>query len=85
MWQVSSRSGVAALRTAIHLLLTYLLAVYARSTFPALCSDQSLLVPSVKLYRRRPGLPGRRTDHLEQPAGQRDNYLPRLCQLSVSV
>ena len=25
MWQVSSRSGVATLRTAIHLLLTYLL------------------------------------------------------------
>jgi len=25
MWHVSSRSGVAALRTAIHLLLTYLL------------------------------------------------------------
>jgi len=25
MWNVSSRSGVAALRTAIHLLLTYLL------------------------------------------------------------
>jgi len=29
MWNVSSRSGVATLRTAIHLLLTYLL------TFPA--------------------------------------------------
>ena len=26
MWHVSSRSGVATLRTAIHLLLTYLLA-----------------------------------------------------------
>jgi len=25
MWRVSSRSGVATLRTAIHLLLTYLL------------------------------------------------------------
>ena len=25
MWHVSSRSGVATLRTAIHLLLTYLL------------------------------------------------------------
>ena len=27
MWHVSSRSGVATLRTAIHLLLTYLLAL----------------------------------------------------------
>ena len=27
MWHVSSRSGVATLRTAIHLLLTYLLTV----------------------------------------------------------
>ena len=31
-------------------------------------------------YRRRPGLPGRRTHHLEQPAGQRD-----ICPVSVSV
>jgi len=29
MWHVSSRSGVATLRTAIHLLLTYLLTVFA--------------------------------------------------------
>ena len=28
MWHVSSRSGVATLRTAIHLLLTYLLTYY---------------------------------------------------------
>ena len=35
-------------------------------------TDNRLLVPPVKLYRRRPGLPGRRTHHLEQPAGQRD-------------
>jgi len=28
--------------------------------------------PWVTVYRRRPGLPGRRTNHLEQPAGQRD-------------
>jgi len=28
MWHVSSRSGVATLRTAIHLLLTYLLSLY---------------------------------------------------------
>ena len=31
-----------------------------------------LLEPSAKLYRRQPGLPGRLTHHLEQPAGQRD-------------
>ena len=31
MWHVSSRSGVATLRTAIHLLLTYLLTCYSRS------------------------------------------------------
>ena len=30
MWQVSSRSGVATLRTAIHLLLTYLLTYLLR-------------------------------------------------------
>jgi len=29
MWHVSSRSGVATLRTAIHLLLTYLLSYIA--------------------------------------------------------
>ena len=32
MWHVSSRSGVATLRTAIHLLLTYLLRQCDRST-----------------------------------------------------
>jgi len=35
MWHVTSRSGVATLRTAIHLLLTYLLtylSVYCRET-----------------------------------------------------
>jgi len=26
------------------------------------------------VYRRRPGLPSRRTHHLEQPAGQHDIY-----------
>ena len=30
MWHVSSRSGVATLRTAMHLLLTYLLTLYVR-------------------------------------------------------
>ena len=45
----------------------------AWSTFPPLCSDQSS--PGAvreTVYRRRPGLPGRRTHHLEQPTGQRD-------------
>jgi len=37
MWQVSSHSGVATLRTAIHLLLTYLL------TFPAVKRVDSAL------------------------------------------
>ena len=44
-----------------------------------------LLVPSVVcpqtiVYRRRPGLPGRRTHHQEQPAGQRD-----ICSVSVNL
>jgi len=32
MWHVSSRSGLATLRTAIHLLLTYLLTYYGRGS-----------------------------------------------------
>jgi len=32
IWHVSSRSGVATLRTAIHLLLTYLLTYYTPGT-----------------------------------------------------
>jgi len=40
MWHVGSRSGVATLRTAIHLLLTYLLTV-ARSVV-SLCVEQPL-------------------------------------------
>ena len=38
--------------------------------------------PTVRetVYRRRPGLPGRRTHHLEQPAGQRD-----ICPVSVNL
>ena len=45
----------------------------ARSTFPPFCSDQSS-ASAVRetVYRQRPGLPSRRTHHLEQPAGQRD-------------
>ena len=45
----------------------------AWSTFPLLCSDQSSAgAVRETVYRRRPGLPGRRTHHLERPAGQRD-------------
>jgi len=45
----------------------------AWSTFPPLCSDQSSAGTVLEtVYRRRPGLPGRRTHHLEQSAGQRD-------------
>ena len=45
----------------------------AWSTFPPLCSDQSSAgAVRETVYRRRPGLPGRRTHHREQPAGQRD-------------
>ena len=45
----------------------------AWSTFPSLCSDQSSAGAVCEtVYRRRPGLPGRRTHHLEQPAGERD-------------
>jgi len=35
MWHVSSRSGVATLRTAIHLLLTYLLTYYCCGRYSA--------------------------------------------------
>ena len=44
----------------------------AWSTFPPLCSDQSSAgAVRETVYGRRPGLPGRRTHHLEQPTGQR--------------
>ena len=53
----------------------------AWSTFPPLCSDQSSAGAAREaLYRRRPGLPGRRTHHLEQPDGQRD-----ICPVSVNL
>jgi len=53
----------------------------AWSTFPPLCSDQSSAgAVRETVYRRRPGLPGRRTHHLEQPAGQRD-----ICPVSVDL
>jgi len=51
MWHVSSRSGVATLRTAIHLLLTYLLSV---SCFSKIQIDFTFLVPA------HPGIPGQR-------------------------
>jgi len=53
MWHVSSRSGVATLRTAIHLLLTYLLTYFTRrpitvavilSTFPRTRLSKSGLI-----------------------------------------
>jgi len=53
----------------------------AWSTFPPPCSDQSSArTVRETVYRRRPGLPGRRTHHLEQPAGQRD-----ICPVSVNL
>jgi len=53
----------------------------AWSTFPPLCSDQSSAgTVRETVYRRRPGLPGRRTHHLEQPTGQRD-----ICPVSVNL
>jgi len=53
----------------------------ALSTFPPLCSDQSSAgTVREAVYRRRPGLPGHRTHHLEQPTGQRD-----ICPVSVNL
>ena len=53
----------------------------AWSTFPPLCSDQSSAgTVRETVYRRWPGFPGRRTHHLEQPAGQRD-----ICPFSVNL
>ena len=48
---------------------------------PSKLQDQSSAGTVRKtVYRRRPGLPGRRTHHLEQPAGQRD-----ICPVSVNL
>ena len=44
----------------------------AWSTFPPLCYQSSAGAAREAVYYRRPGLPGRRTHHLEQPTGQRD-------------
>ena len=51
MWHVSSRSGVATLRTAIHLLLTYLLTYllcpdnYSRGYYPGAVRPHVDLLP----------------------------------------
>jgi len=42
MWHVSSRSGVATLRTATHLLLTYLLTMHANRVSSRVLSDYFL-------------------------------------------
>jgi len=55
MWHVSSRSGVATLRTAIHLLLTYLLTYLFTYTavsiggFPSGCTHTLGRLPLIKL------------------------------------
>jgi len=45
MWHVSSRSGVATLRTAIHLLLTYLITYVPRKVSRPLAGSGSCLNP----------------------------------------
>ena len=62
----------------------------AWSTFPPLCSDQSSAgAIRETVYCQRPGLPGRRTHHLEQPTGHRDispvsvNFLSASKNISV--
>jgi len=66
---------------AVILLLTVSCRRSAWSAFPPLCSDQSSAgTVRETVYRQRPGLPGRRTHHLEQPAGQRD-----ICPVSVNL
>ena len=49
MWHVSSRSGVATLRTAIHLLLTYLLTYYLAITLHV----TSVAVSRIAAFRLR--------------------------------
>ena len=44
----------------------------AAFVFSALSDLHSYSAVRETVYRRRPGLPGLRTHHLEQPAGQRD-------------
>ena len=43
MWRVSSRGGVATLRTAIHLLLTYLLTYLLTITIIYKCHNRPML------------------------------------------
>ena len=58
MWRVSSRSGGATLRTAIHLLLTYLLS-YCRLPCRQVCVEPppsvlDMTLPACAAERRRP-------------------------------
>ena len=70
MWRVSSRSGVATLRTAIHLLLTYLLPFSFLFPFPPSNVNvnkpelvESYFLPAyIDEYYARPFLP-----HIELP------------------
>jgi len=54
MWHVSSRSGVTTLRTAIHLLLTYLLSTTLCSRVSSSCylslSDNRFVARQLALY-----------------------------------
>ena len=52
----------------------------AAFVFSALSDLHSYSAVRETVYRRRPGLPGLRTHHLEQPAGQRD-----ICPVSVNL
>ena len=57
-----------------------------KGPFPPLCSDQSSAgAVRQTVYRRRPGLPGRRTHHLQQSALQDNVISAPSCQPSVSV
>jgi len=54
MWHVSSRSGVATLRTAIHLLLSYLLTYFAVTDLAGWYTlPQTVAHPSTNRARRR--------------------------------
>jgi len=65
MWHVSSRSGVATLRTAIHLLLTYLLTYLPSLRYACLITlactdvDNAQLASDILLHPGRAGTPRR--------------------------
>jgi len=69
MWHVSSRSGVATLRTAIHLLLTYLLTYL--SPVPPPPSLDAAATPSLRHWRE-----GRKslTAYHSRIATEREHY-----------